>query len=92
MQIKIDVKSLVAGLILGVVVFLVMGQVNDGAGETDYGLAVERTGFAVVRDKNNIIYVVDPQRERAMIVQYDGGLYKGRAMDLDLDVTSRERQ
>jgi hypothetical protein len=92
MQIKIDIKSLVFGLVLGVVVFLAMGQVSGGAGETDYGLAVERSGFAIVRDKNNVIYVVDPQRERAMFVQYDSGLYKGRAMDLDLDVTTPQRQ
>jgi hypothetical protein len=92
MQIKIDVKSLIIGLVLGAVVFLVMGQVNDGAGETDYGLAVDRTGFAIVRDKENIIYVIDPQREKATIVAYDNGPYKGRFMDLDTNVTPQQRQ
>ena len=92
MQIKIDIKSLVFGLVIGAVVFLMMGQVYEGgAGRTDYGLAVERTGFAIVRDKENIIYVVDPQREKAMIVQYDSGPYKSRPMDLDLNIMAPER-
>ena len=91
MQIKIDVKSLVVGLVLGAVVFLVMGQVYEGAGRTDYGLAVDRTGFAIVRDKNNIIYVVNPQTESATMVQYDNGPYKGRVMDLDANIPTGER-
>jgi hypothetical protein len=87
MQIRIDVKSLVMGLVLGAVVFLAMGQVYDGAGKADFGLAVDRSGFAIVQDKGGIIYVVDPQREKASIVQYDNGPYKGRFMDLDMNVS-----
>ena len=41
MQIKIDVKSLVVGLVLGAVVFLVMGEVYEGAGVSDFGFTVD---------------------------------------------------
>jgi hypothetical protein len=91
MQIKIDIKSLVVGLVLGAVVFLVMGQMYEGAGKSDFGITVDRSGLAIVRDNNNILYVIEPQREKATIIEYDNGPYKGRYVDLDLDVTTRER-
>jgi hypothetical protein len=92
MQIKIDVKSLIVGLVLGSVVFLVMGQMYDGAGKSDFGLAVDRTGFAIVRDKGGIIYIIDPQREKASLVEYDNGPYKGRFMNLDRTTMAEERK
>jgi hypothetical protein len=92
MQIKIDVKSLVVGLVLGVVVLLAMGQVYSGAGVSDFGLTVDRSGFAIVRDKANIVYVVDPQREKARIIQYDNGPYKGRFMDLDVNLSVEKKK
>ncbi len=92
MQIKIDVKSLIVGLILGAVVFLAMGQVYSGAGESDFGFTVDRTGYAIVRDKAGMIYVIEPQRERARMVEHDDGPYKGRALDLDRAVIVEEKR
>jgi hypothetical protein len=90
MQIKIDIKSLIVGLIIGAVVFLAMGQVYSGAGEADFGFTVDRTGFAIVRDKAGIAYVIDPQRERAKIIFHGDGPYKGRPFNLDRTATAEE--
>ena len=83
MQIKLDVKSIILGLILGIFVFLAMGQIYDGSGRADFGFAVDTRSFAVLRDNAGIVYVLDPQRARVEIVEYNNGPLKGRAMDLD---------
>jgi hypothetical protein len=83
MKIRIDVKSLVAGLILGALVFLAMGQAMSGAGKSDFGFSIDYRGYAVVRDNAGIAYVIDPQTTRAKIIEYADGPYKGRALDLN---------
>lgn len=92
MQIKIDIKSLVFGLVLGAIVFMAMGQAYSGSREADFGFTVERTSYAIVRDKAGIIYIVDPQREKARIVEYDNGPYRGRFMDLDMNLKAEAKK
>lgn len=91
MQIRIDMKSLVTGLILGLVVFLAMGEVLGGAGKADFGLSIGYRGYALVRDNSGMTYVVDPQKARAEAVVYGSGQYKGRFLDLNRTVKLGER-
>jgi len=91
MQIKIDIKSLVAGLIIGIVVFMAMGEVLSSADRTDYGLAIGYRGYALVRDNAGMTYVIDPQRGRANLVEHDDGPYKGRYLDLNRAVKVGEK-
>jgi hypothetical protein len=91
MQIRIDTKSLVLGLILGLVVFLAMGEVLSGAGKTDFGFTIGYRGYALVTDKAGMAYVIDPQRARAETVEYGDGPYKGRNFDLNRAVKIGEK-
>ncbi len=92
MQIRIDVKSLVAGFILGAVVFLAMGQALGGAGKSDFGFAVDYRGYAVVRDNAGVAYLIDPQAARAEIIEHRDGPYRGRALDLSRTVKVEEKK
>ncbi len=92
MQIRIDTKSLVVGLVLGIVVFVAMGEVLSGAGKTDFGLAIDYRGYALVRDNAGIVYMIDPQTARAQLVEHRDGPYKGRYLDLSRTVKVDEKK
>lgn len=82
MRIKIDIKSLLIGLLLGAVVFLAMGQTAGSAGKSDFGFAVERGGKALVMASNGALYSVDAESAEAELVEHRSGSYKGRALNL----------
>ena len=83
MQIRIDVKSVLLGLILGGVVFLVMGQALSGAGKADFAIAIENRGHALVRANDGLLYAIDVQAARAEMVEHRDGPYRGRAFNLN---------
>ena len=83
MQIRIDVKSVLLGLILGGVVFLVMGQALSGAGKADFAIAVENRGYAIVRANDGTLYAVDPVKGRAETIEHGDGPYRTRAFNLN---------
>jgi hypothetical protein len=60
MQLKFDVKMLVIGMILGLALAAVLGV--DGAGSADadrFGIAVEKEGVAVIRDRGGDFFVLN---------------------------------
>lgn len=82
MQVRIDVKSLVAGVILGAVLVAALGAAVGGAGKADFGIAVENQGYALVRADDGTVYVIDGRRAEAEIVESKSGAYKGRPFNL----------
>ena len=91
MSIRIDVKSLVTGLVIGGVVFLAMGQAPSGAGKADFAIAVENGRLAVVRASDGIVYSVDPRTARAETVVHRDGPAKGLALNLNRVIAREER-
>jgi len=91
MNIRIDVKSFVGGLIIGGVVFLAMGQALSGAGKADFAIAVENGGLAVVRTNDGMVYSIDPRTARAETVEHRDGPAKGLALNLNRIIAREER-
>ncbi len=85
-----DVKTLVIGILLGILLAIVMGQASSGAGKADFAIAMDNRGFALVRANDGVLYVVDPETERAEIVEYRGGPYKGSAFSLNRSILNKE--
>ena len=94
MQIRIDVKSVLLGLILGGVVFLVMGQALSGAGKADFGISVSSQGraMAIVRSYDGTLYAVDPDKSRAEVIEHSDGPFKGRAFNLNRTTPQEDRK
>jgi hypothetical protein len=64
MELKLDVKTLVVGIALGVIVTAVIGAGGGNADKADFGIAVlagTNEGYAVVRTSDNGLYIVNPQ-------------------------------
>ena len=93
MQIRIDIKSVLAGLFLGVILFMVMGQDYSGSGKSDFAISIEgrSKGFALVRSYDGTVYTVDPVTAKAEIIEYQSGPNRGRAFNLNLPMTQREK-
>lgn len=65
MKLKLDVKTLVVGIALGVIITVVLGA---GAGSADadrFGIAVGPQGSALVRTSNGEFYIVSPENGMA---------------------------
>lgn len=86
MKLSGDVKTLVIGILLGILLAVVMGQAYSGAGKADFAIAVDNRGLALVRANDGVLYVVDPESERAEIVEYRDGPYKGSAFSLNRSI------
>ncbi|MFA5554239.1 MAG: hypothetical protein WCZ89_01535 [Phycisphaerae bacterium] len=84
MKASIDVKTLIIGILTGLVLALVMGQTASTANKADFGISLDRTSFAIVRADDGTLYAIDPQNTRAEVIQYRSGPYKGRAFNLTL--------
>ncbi|MHC4069618.1 MAG: hypothetical protein ACYS18_07735 [Planctomycetota bacterium] len=69
MQLRLDVKTLVVGIVLGIVLTVGLGAVGGSADKTDFGLAVEDQGFALVQTANGTFYVVDAEKANAERVE-----------------------
>ena len=91
MKIRIDIKSLVAGLVLGAVVFLAMGQ-SFSADKSDFGIAIGYRGNALVRDINGLLYIVDFTTASAQLVEYKNGPYRGNAFNLNRSINLEQRR
>lgn len=87
MKINVDIKSFVIGFLLAVAIVLVMGQTYGGAGKSDFGFAVERSGLTLVRADDGTVYVVDPQSSRAEIITYDDGPFRKQIFNLRRTIT-----
>lgn len=81
MKIRIDFKSAVIGLLLGAVVFLAMGQLS--ADRFENGLAIGYNGYALVQDNGGILYIIEPDKARAQIVEYNNGPLKGNYFNIN---------
>ena len=64
MQLKLDVKTLVVGIVLGIILTIGLGAVGS-ADKTDFGLAVAAQGFAVVQTADGSFYIVDAEKATA---------------------------
>ena len=82
MQIKIDVKSLVLGILLGAVCFAALGAALGGASKADFAIAVQNSGTAIVRADDGTLFSVDPDRGRADIIEYRDGPYQGKYFNM----------
>ena len=98
MELKIDIKTLVIGIVLGIAITMTVGavrrdDVSGDAGKADFGIAVVNNGSAIVRANDGTIYVVDPESEKADFVRVSDGPYKGSALNLNLpSVRTRENR
>ncbi|MHC4571863.1 MAG: hypothetical protein ACYS0C_07290 [Planctomycetota bacterium] len=64
MELKLDVKTLVIGIVLGVIITAALGAVGS-ADKTDFGLAVAFRGSAIVRADDGSLYVVNSENGMA---------------------------
>jgi len=67
MELKVDVKTLVAGIVLGVIIAAALGAVGS-ADETDFGIAVPFKGSAIVRTGDGRLFVVNSENGMAVRV------------------------
>lgn len=65
MELKIDVKTLVVGIALGIILAATLGANGGSADQTDYGIAIPRGGFALVMDGDGAFYLVDAEKSSA---------------------------
>lgn len=65
MQLKLDVKTLVVGIVLGIVLTVGLGAVGGSADKTDFGIAITNQGFALVQTADGSFYVVDAEKSTA---------------------------
>lgn len=67
MELKVDVKTLVAGIVLGVVITASLGAIGS-ADETDFGIALPNKGSAIVRTEDGSLFVVNSENGMAVRV------------------------
>ena len=84
MELKVDVKTLVAGILLGVIITAALGAVGS-ADETDFGIALPFKGSAIVRTEDGSLFVVNSENGMAVRV------LEARSMRTDPD-DSRTRR
>jgi hypothetical protein len=83
MRIRIDMKSVLLGFVLGAVVFLVMGQDHyAGASKADFGITVS-SSLALVRANDGTLYVVDAIKGEAEPIEYATGPNRNKAFSLN---------
>ena len=64
MELKLDVKTLVIGMVLGVIIAAALGAVGS-ADEADFGIALAFKGSALVRSDSGSLYVVNSENGMA---------------------------
>lgn len=65
MQLKLDVKTLVVGIALGVIITVVLGAGTGSADADRFGIAIQDEGSALVRTSNGDFYIVNPENGMA---------------------------
>ncbi len=78
MELRLDVKTLVAGIVLGVIITAALGAVGS-ADETDFGIALPFKGLAIVRTGDGSLFVVNSGNGMAVRV------LEARSMKTDPD-------
>jgi hypothetical protein len=71
MELKLDVKTLVIGIVLGIIVTAVIGANGGSADKADFGIAIPSSvgeGSALVRTADDGLYVVNPKSGMAVRV------------------------
>jgi hypothetical protein len=74
MQLKIDVKSLIAGIALGIIVTAVMGAGVGSADADRFGIAMQYRGSALVQTQDGALYVVNSENGMATRVLHSSAL------------------
>jgi len=69
MELKLDVKTLIIGIVLGVIITVGSGLNGGSADRADFGIAIENKGFALVRTSDGSFYIVDAERSAAEAVE-----------------------
>ena len=65
MQLKLDAKTLIVGVAVGVVLTVAIGAGVGSADAARFGIAVEEKGVALVQTSSGSLYVVSPQTAMA---------------------------
>jgi len=68
MQLKLDVKTLIIGLTLGIAITVAIGAGTSRAGTARFGIALETKGSALVKTQDGSLYIVNPQNAMAIRV------------------------
>ncbi len=85
MELKLDVKTLIIGIALGVVVTASLGQVSGSADKADFGIAVQNRGLALVRSVDGLLYVVDLEKAKAELIENTDN--RNRPLNLNVALT-----
>jgi len=70
MELKLDVKTLVVGIVLGVIITAVIGA--GSADKSDFGIAIADKGAALVRTPKGSLYIVNANNGMATRVLHSG--------------------
>jgi hypothetical protein len=65
MELKFDVKTLIIGIALGIIITAALGVNGGSADKADFGIALTNQGFALVRTADGSFYIVNPERATA---------------------------
>jgi hypothetical protein len=85
MELKLDVKTLITGIALGVIVMAALGQVSGGADKADFGIAVSTRGLALVRSLDGTLYAVDLEKASARTIENKDN--RNRPLNLNVALT-----
>lgn len=69
MELKLDVKTLIVGILLGVIFTAALGVVGGSADKADFGVAIQKNGYALIRTSNGFLYLVDAEKAQAELVE-----------------------
>jgi len=83
MEIKIDVKTLVVGIVLGIVLTVSLGAVGGSADKADFGIAIPNQGFAFVQTTDGSFYVVDVEKATSELVMDESKGSRGGAFTIN---------
>jgi hypothetical protein len=82
MELKLDVKTLIIGIVAGVIITAALGLNGGSADKADFGIAVEDKGFALVKTSDDSFYIVDAERSTAEAVVDKSKGARNRALNL----------
>ena len=68
MQLKLDVKTLVVGILLGAAIAAAIGADIGGADAARFGIAIEKDGSALVQTPDGGFFIVNPNSAVAVRV------------------------
>ncbi len=68
MQLKLDVKTLAIGVVLGAILVIALGAGSGSADADRFGIAVGNNGSAVVKAQDGSLYIVDIRSGMATLV------------------------